>query len=94
MNNEEYYEEVNEKCSGEDYGWLQSSGEGSLVGKMKDLVDEFNHEQRLTLLVKNKMCGSTAILVPAKRGGAKKYEKHLAIITSRTSRLVSYGEEE
>lgn len=94
MNNEEYYEEVNEKCSGEDYGWLQSSGEGSLVGEMKDLVDEFNHEQRLTLLAKNKGCGSTAILVPSKRGGDKQYERRLAIIASRTSKLVSYGEEE
>lgn len=94
MHNEEYYEEVNEKCSGEDYGWEPSSGPGSHVAVMEELIDMFACEKRLTLIAKNKICGSTAILVPAKRGGAKEYEKHLAIIASRTSRLVSYGKEE
>lgn len=94
MNNEEYYEEVNEKCSGDDYGWIPTSGPGSLAGEMKDLVDDFSEERRLTLIAKNKGCGSTVILVPSKRGGDKQYETKLAIIASRTSRLVSYGKEE
>lgn len=93
MHNEEYYEAVNEKCSGTDYGWEQS-GPDSPIDGMKELVDMFAYEKRLTLVAKNKICGSTAILVPAKRGGAKKYEKRLAVIASRTSRLVSYGKEE
>lgn len=94
MNNEEYYEEVNEKCSGNDYGWIPTSGEESLVGEMKDLTNEFRREKRLTLVAKNKGCGSTAILVPSKRGGDKQYETKLAIIASRTSKLVSYEKEE
>lgn len=93
MHNDEYYEAVNEKCSGTDYGWEQS-GSDSPINGMEELVDMFACEKRLTLVVKNKMCGSTAILVPAKRGGAKQYETKIAVITSRTSKLVSYGEEE
>lgn len=93
MHNDEYYEEVNEKCSGQDEGW-EASGSGTPISSMEELIDMFSCEKRLTLIAKNKGCGSTAILAPAKRGSAKEYEKHLAIIASRTSRLVSYGKEE
>lgn len=93
MHNDEYYEEVNEKCSGQDEGW-EASGSGTPIASMEELISMFACEKRLTLITKNKICGSTAILVPAKRGGAKQYKTQLAIVASRTSKLVSYETEE
>lgn len=75
-------EEINEKVLGEDDGWTETGN--SFCDPMSELIDSWNKEKRLTLVCKNDLNGSTAVLVPAKRAGSS---KRAAILTSRVWKI-------